>query len=74
MNIPRFNDRMTLTPVLTDAGVVATADQATAAKDLFGVAVMARVTDSGGQPGHLEVAETLKLGPNPVRGLSDPIN
>jgi hypothetical protein len=64
MNITGFNDRITLAPVLMNAGVIATTDQTTATKDRFSVAIVGRVADGGGQTGHLDVAETFEFGPN----------
>ena len=74
MNITGFDHGVAFTLVLAHAGVVAATDQATAAKNLFGVGVVARITDGGGQPSHLEITEPLELGPNLVGGLSHQIN
>jgi hypothetical protein len=59
---------------LMHAGVVAATDQATATEDLFGMSVMAGITDSGGQMSNLNIAEPLEFGSDEIGSLGDEIN
>lgn len=71
MNIAGFDHLVSFTFVLTNASVIPATDQAAATKDLFGVGVVVRVADGGGQTSHLDVAEPPKFGPNLIGGLSE---
>ena len=71
MNVAGFDNLVPLSLGLTHPGVVTATDQAAATKDLFGMGVVVRVADGGGQTSHLQVTEALEFGPNLIRTLLD---
>ena len=48
INIASFENPVSFAPVLVNTRVIATTDQTTATKDLFGMGVMTGITDGGG--------------------------
>ena len=69
IDIAGFDHALTLAFARTCPRVVATTDQAGAAKHLAGIGILGRVADGGRQTGHLDITQAFEFGPDGVRRL-----
>ncbi len=69
IDITGFVHPFTLPFALADAGVIASAGQARTTKHLASVAIVGRVTHSGGQAGDLDRREPFEFGPDRIGSL-----